>query len=136
MSASAQTTSSLKQAVNEIRDRHIAAVNTGDTEAAAKLFAQAGIFLPPGAPALKGPAIQAWFETVFANFSVQGFSIDPGGNVENGDLLIEHGDWNATFVPKGASAGAPAGGTYVSVYTRLADGSVRILYDTFNGLPA
>ena len=29
----------------------------------------------------------------------------------------------------------PAGGTYLTVYERLADGSVRMIRDTFNGLP-
>ena len=29
----------------------------------------------------------------------------------------------------------PAGGTYLTIYARLADGSVRMIRDTFNGMP-
>ena len=40
---------------------------------------------------------------------------------------IEHGDWKATFQPKDGSPGLPAGGTYLTVYARLSDGSVRMI---------
>ena len=70
---------SLKQAADQTRERHIAAVNAGDAEAAASLFGPEGIFLPPGQPALEGiAAIRGWFTHVFANFRLQGFSLQPG----------------------------------------------------------
>ncbi len=53
----------------------------------------------------------------------------------DGDVMMEHGNWNATFQPKDGSPGQPAGGTYLTVYARLADGSVRMIRDTFNGMP-
>src|SRR5437773_1680793 len=64
-----ELSTSLQQAVDETRNRHIAAVNEGDSEAATNLFGPEAIFLPPGQPALEGlPAIRAWFTYVFTNF--------------------------------------------------------------------
>jgi len=125
-----------QQAVGRARERHVAAVNAGDAEAATSLFAPDGIFLPPGQPALQGTAaIGAWFTHVFANFQIQHFGLEPAATEPHGETVIEHGSWTATFQPKAGGSGLPAGGTYLTVYTRLADGSVRMIRDTFNGMP-
>jgi len=132
----AQPSTALKHAVDQTRDQHVAAVNAADAEAATSLFGPAAIFLPPGQPALGGtPAIRAWFTHVFANFRVQGFGLQPGAVEQHGDVLIEHGNWKATFQPRNGSPELPAGGTYLTVYAHLSDGSVRIIRDTFNGMP-
>jgi len=136
MTTNAQPSTTLKKAVDQTRDRHVAAVNAGDVEAATGVFGPAGIFLPPGQPALEGtPAIRAWFTHVFASFRVQGFDLQPGGVEEHGDVLIEHGAWKGIFQPKDGSPGLPADGTYLTVFARLPDGSVRMIRDTFNGMP-
>jgi len=126
----------LKSAVEQTRDQHVAAVNAGDAEAATCLFGPEGIFLPPGQPALEGtPAIRAWFTHVFANFRVEDFDLRPATVEQRGDIAIEHGNWKATFQPKDGSPELPAAGTYLTVYARLSDGSVRMIRDTFNGMP-
>lgn len=136
MVTSAPSSTSLAKAVDLVRDLHVAAVNAGNADAATKLFAPEGVFLPPGQPALEGTAaIGAWFTHVFANFHLEGFGLHPGVVEPHGDIMIEHGSWNATFQPKDGSPDMPAGGTYLTVYARLADGSVRMIRDTFNGLP-
>ncbi len=129
--------SSLKQAVDAVRSRHVAAVNAGDVASATALFAPAGVCLPPGHPAIEGtPAIAGWFTQIFGSFRIEGFALEPGLLDEYGDIAIEHGTWRASFISKDGLSSAPAGGTYLTVYSRLADGSVRILRDAFNGLPA
>ena len=126
-----------KNAVDRTRDRHVAAVNAGDAEAATNLFAPEAIFLPPGQPALEGTAaIHAWFTHVFANFRIQGFGIEPAALEQRGDVTIEHGNWKATFQSKDGSSGVPAGGTYLTIYGHGPDGSIRMIRDTFNGMPA
>jgi ketosteroid isomerase-like protein len=127
---------SLNNGVEETRDRHIAAVNAGDAGAAAALFGPDAVFLPPGAPALQGAAIRFWFDQVFANFRIQDFGLEPDALDQHGDAIIEHGNWKATFEPKNGPPGFPAAGTYLTVYARLSDGSVRMVRDTFNGLPS
>jgi uncharacterized protein (TIGR02246 family) len=125
-----------KEAVDRTRNQHIAAVNAGDVEAAINLFAPEGVFLPPGQPALQGiPAIRDWFTHVFGGFHVRGFDIQPTAVEPHGDVMIEHGSWNATFQPKDGSPHLPAGGTYLTVYARLSNGDVRMIRDTFTGMP-
>lgn len=128
--------SSLKRAVDRTREQHLAAVNAADAGAAADLFAPDGILLPPGQPVREGrAAIREWFMQTFAAFRPQGFRLRPVSVDEYGDVAIEHGSWDATFAPTDGAASVPAGGTYLTVYARLADGSVRMIRDTFNGLP-
>jgi uncharacterized protein (TIGR02246 family) len=127
---------SMKAAVDRVRDRHIAAVNAGDTDAATDVFAPDGVLLPPGQPALKGHGeIRGWFTYVFASFHIQGFAIEPAAVESHGDLAIEYGSWNAVFRTKDGSSSLPAGGTYLTVYARLTNGDVHVIRDTFNGMP-
>jgi ketosteroid isomerase-like protein len=135
MTANAPSLTPLQNAVDHIRDRHVAAVNAGDAEAATGLFSADAVFLPPGQPPLEGPAIGAWFTHVFANFRLQDFAIEPCGTGQHGDIVIEHGNWKATFQPKDGSPHLLAAGTYLTVYSCLSDGSVRVIRDTFNGMP-
>jgi ketosteroid isomerase-like protein/quercetin dioxygenase-like cupin family protein len=138
--ATAQTTSTrssmpLKDAVDQVRARHVAAVNAGDLEAALDIFAPDAAVMPPGQPILQGASLRAWFAHVFATSSLQGFEIRPDAVVPYGNAAIEHGNWSATLQHKNGSPSQPVGGTYVTAYARLADGSVRVVRDIFNGMP-
>jgi ketosteroid isomerase-like protein/quercetin dioxygenase-like cupin family protein len=126
---------SLNDAVDQARARHVAAVNAGDLEAALDIFAPDAVVMPPGQPILQGASLRAWFAHVFANFSFQGFEIRPDAVVQYGNAVIEHGNWNATLQHKNGAPSQPVGGTYVTTYARLADGSVRVVRDIFHGMP-
>jgi uncharacterized protein (TIGR02246 family) len=127
---------SLTQAVDQTRARHVAAVTAGDADGAAALFAPDAVLLPPGQPAVhERVAIRAWFTHLFAHFRVQSFTLQPGAVDGRGDIAIEHGVWNASFSPRDGSSELRGSGTYLTIYGRLADGSVRMAYDTFNGMP-
>ena len=126
---------SLKDAVDRVRAQHVAAVNAGDLEAALDIFAPDGAVMPPGQPVLQGAALRAWFTHVFANVSLRDFDVRPDAADQYGSAVIEHGNWNATLQPKNGSPSQPVGGTYVTAYARLANGSVRVVRDIFNGMP-
>ena len=134
-STHARSSTSLKDAVDRVRARHVAAINAGDLEAALEIFASDVAVMPPGHPALQGAALRAWYTHVFANFSLQGFEIRPDAVEQDGNAVIEHGNWGATLQPRNGSPSQPVGGTYVTVYARLVDGSVRVIRDIFNGMP-
>jgi ketosteroid isomerase-like protein len=134
--ASVRSSASLKDAADRIRAEHVAAVNAGDIDAALSIFASDVAVMPPGRPVLQGAALRAWYTEVFANFSLRGFDIRPDAVDEFGNAVIEHGNWNATLQPKNGSPSQPVGGTYVTAYARVADGSVRVIRDIFNGMPA
>jgi len=129
-------TETLTGAAEQLRHLHMTAVNGGDADAASRLFAANGTLLPPGQPAIEGvAAIRAWFAGLFANIRVQGFVIQPTDVQTYGDALVEHGTWTATFHPKNNAPALPGGGTYMTLYARVSDGSVRMVKDIFNGLP-
>ena len=135
-SVASVATMPLTDAVEQLRRSHVAAVNSGDAEAAADLFAPDGVFLPPGQPAVEGVAgIGAWFAGIFANVRVTDFAIQPAGVQTCGDALIEHGSWQAMFHPKNGAQVLPGAGTYVTIYSRIANGNVRVVKEIFNGLP-
>ena len=131
----ARSSTSLKNAVDRIRAQHIAAVNAGDIGAALEIFASNGTVMPPGQPALQGASLREWFTYVFANVSLQGFEIRPDAVEQYGNAAIEHGNWSATLQPRNGSPSQPVGGTYLTVYARLADGNLRVIRDMFNGMP-
>ena len=80
-------------------------------------------------------AICAWFTGLFANVRVEGFRIQPAAARTYGDALVEDGTWQAIFHANDGSPARPGGGTYLTVYARMADGSVRVSRDIFTGLP-
>jgi ketosteroid isomerase-like protein len=80
-------------------------------------------------------AIRDWFAGLFATVRAQDFAITPAGVQTHGDALIEHGTWRGTFHPKNGAL-LPGDGTYLTIYARVGDGSVRVIRDIFNGLPA
>jgi ketosteroid isomerase-like protein/quercetin dioxygenase-like cupin family protein len=131
----AQTFASLQEEVDAVRARHIAAVNAGDVEAALEIYAPDAAVMPSGQPILNRALLRAWFTHVFTNFSLQKFEIRPDAAEQHGDTVIEHGKWSATLHPRNGSPSQRVGGTYLSVYGRLADGTVRVTRDIFNGMP-
>jgi ketosteroid isomerase-like protein len=134
-STNGRSSSSLKDAVDRVRAQHVAAVNAGDLEAALDIFAPDVAVMPPGQPVLQGASLRAWFTHMFENFSLRGFTIRPDSADQYGNAVIEHGNWHATLQPKNGSPSQPVGGTYVTAYARLANGSVRVVRDIFNGMP-
>jgi ketosteroid isomerase-like protein len=129
-------TVSLRKAVDEIRRLHVAAINGGDVEGAISLFAADGVLLPPGQPVVIGLAqMRRWFTVLFERVEVRDFVIQPEDGQAHGNAFIEHGTWSAMFQPKSGAPAVPGGGTYMTLYTRGADGRVRITKDIFNGLP-
>lgn len=129
-----RASASLKEAVDRLRARHIAAVSSSDVEAALALFAPDAVVMPAGQPPLQGHAIRAWYTNVFASVALDGFDIRPDATEPHGETVIEHGQWSATLRPGDGSPGMPVGGTYMTVYAPLADGSVRVIRDVFNGM--
>jgi uncharacterized protein (TIGR02246 family) len=60
------------EAIDRVRDAHIAALNAGDAEAWIALFTDDGVQMPPGAPASIGRAmIRLWSKAFLDQFRVQ-----------------------------------------------------------------
>ena len=121
--------------MDRVRARHVAAVNAGDPEAALDIFAPDAAVMPPGQPALQGAALRAWFTHVFANFSLHGFR----DSTRCWRAVRERRD-RAWQLERHAATQEritkPACRRNLRHRdARLADGSVRVIKDIFNGMP-
>ncbi len=140
MTTTTQISPSLLEAVNALRQHHMDVVNAGDLEGSANLFREDGVSLPPGAPPMEGrPAIRAWFSQVFKQFRLVGFDLEVGGLMQAGDYVVEYGSWKAAFHAvdgsKEHSGQAPGAGTYLTVYGPDKNGTLKMVRDSFSGLP-
>ena len=65
------------EGLEQLRDRHVAALNGGDADAWADCFAADAVQMPPNMPANVGiDGIRAWSRGFLGAFSAQ-FSLDP-----------------------------------------------------------
>ena len=73
MSQQEQSTNQVDaEAINNVREAHIAALNDGDVDAWVAAFTDEGVQMPPDAPAnLGSESIRAWSQAFLAPFRVQ-----------------------------------------------------------------
>lgn len=129
------------QAIDALRERLVEASRAGDAASVSRLFAEDGVFLPPGQQPLSGrPAIRQWWG-----------SADTGGlawnEVESFEIVVA-GDWAFDRGAYAASTPGPSAddegdatkervhGNYLHVLRRQEDGSWKIARALWNRLPA
>jgi uncharacterized protein (TIGR02246 family) len=90
------------QAIEETREAHVAALNSGDADAWAAAFANDGVQMPPNAPANVGrDSIQAWSEAFLGAFRAE-FSLAPEEvQVAGADWAFERGTFKITLTSQG-----------------------------------
>ena len=117
-------------AVRELSTSWAKAYNGGDAKAVAALYAEDAIFMPPGAPAVKGrAAILAYMTKDIAGSKAGGvvFNVNPKTDAGvAGDLGWESGTYTVTV--KGAVVES---GKFLSV-SRKKDGKWHYIRDTYN----
>ena len=98
--------------------------------AAAALYAEDGVLMPPNQPAVEGrAAIRAWL-TAFPPMS--DFSLTVIEIKGRGDLAYERGTYALTIAASGKTPAVSDHGKYLVIRRRQADGSWPITVDTFN----
>lgn len=108
------------EGLEQLRDRHITALNDGDADAWAACFAADAVQMPPNMPANVGiDGIREWSRGFLAAFSAR-FSLDPAEAVEAGpDWVIERGAYEIVLTPnEGGGAPLRDHGKYITVYQR------------------
>lgn len=117
--------------IDGLRQQFNLAYNAADAAALAALFAQNGVLMPPGAPAVVGrDAIQTRYAAQFANVQ-SSFALNPGTIVVSGDLAWLRGDYQRvdTSVPGGTPTIIM--GKYLMTFTRERN-DWRITTDAWN----
>ncbi len=68
----ASTTEADVEAINNVVDQHVSAINSGDAAAEASLYTNDAIKMPPNQPAVTGnEAIRSWIQNVMDQFTLK-----------------------------------------------------------------
>ena len=122
-----------RQAIETGNAGLIAAVEKGDSTAAAGYYDDSAMTMPPGDNASVGRAnIERMFGG-FAAFTVSNMKLLIRDVAASGDLASETGHFEWTLTPK-AKGGKPTTetGKYVVVWRKQADGSYKLFRDIWN----
>ena len=128
----ANTTEADLNAISEVREQEIAAINTGDVEGFLAVLTEDVIGMPPNEPAMIGQdAVGSWTQSLLDQFTIQA-DYTSSDIVVAGDWAFEHFSGNWTLTPK--AGGEPIAETFkgIHIYQRQADGSWKIAWDTWN----
>jgi ketosteroid isomerase-like protein len=120
------------EANKAVSQRFAAAVIAKDFDAAAALYADSALLLPPNAPTLVGTAAIRGFLAGFPPLTELTLTVD--GVVGTGDLAYAYGRYHLTV----AAAGSPVdSGKFLDVRQRQKDGSWKYVADMFSSnIPA
>lgn len=121
------------EALDELREAHVASLNAGDVDAWVACFATDAVQMPPNVPANVGrESIRAWARALLTDFRA-GFSLAPEEVEKVGtDCVYERGTYAITLTPRAGGAARRDAGKYLTLYRRLADGAWVMARDIWN----
>jgi ketosteroid isomerase-like protein len=125
-------TAAIEQAIQEVRDREIGAVSSGDVEALLGALATDAHMMAPNEPAVTGhEALRAWAQAMLGQVTMSGRYTS--SNIEvAGDYVIERYTAELTVTPKAGGATTTETIKGIHIYRRQADGSWKIAQDVWN----
>jgi uncharacterized protein (TIGR02246 family) len=112
--------------IDALRDTLIRGVEKGDAALIASLYAPDARLLPPGAEAVTGEGIQAYWQS-FLDMGVTGGRLDLVTFEERDDLAVQEGRYEVTNGSEVLDTGK-----FVDVSRRQPDGSWKLIIDIFN----
>lgn len=119
-------------AVDHVRELHVAALNAGQADDWAAQFTDDGVQMPPNAPANIGKqAIGAWSGGLLGHFRVQ-FALDVDEVRILDDWAFERGGYAITLDPKAGGPLLKDSGKYITLYRRDQKGTWRMARDIWN----
>jgi uncharacterized protein (TIGR02246 family) len=121
------------QALDRLRDAHVAALNAGDVDAWVACFSADAVQMPPNFPANVGTdRIRGWSGGMLGAFQVD-FSLSPDEVEASGeDWVFECGTYTITLTPKAGGGAIVDVGKYITLYQRQQDGSWLMARDIWN----
>ena len=133
MSTNSETNTSVDMdAIDRLREAHVAALNAGDGDGWAACFADDGIQMPPNLGANAGKAaIEAWSKGFLGLFSCQ-FKLSVDEIQVISDWAFERGRYDITLAPRTGGGPMDDNGKYITIYQRQPNGSWKITRDIWN----
>ena len=119
-------------ALNHVREAHIAAVNDGDVNAWVAAFTADGVQMPPNAPANFGrESIRTWSQGFLALFRAE-FALSVDEVQVAGDWAFERGTYTIILTPKAGCEPMQEMGKYITIYERELGGAWGMARDIWN----
>jgi uncharacterized protein (TIGR02246 family) len=119
-------------AIDRVREQHVAALNAGDADAWVAEFTDDGVQMPPNAPANIGKeAITAWSQGFLSHFRVQ-FALDVDEVRILDEWAFERGDYSIALDPSAGGSSLKDTGKYITLYKREPSGTWRMARDIWN----
>ena len=120
------------EAINRVRDAHVAALNAGDAGAWVALFTDDGVQMPPNAPANVGRStIGSWSKGFMDLFRLE-FALAVDEVRVLGEWAFERGTYTISLNPKAGGPPMQDMGKYITVYQRKPGDSWRMARDIWN----
>jgi uncharacterized protein (TIGR02246 family) len=120
------------EAIDRVRDVHVAALNAGDAEAWAAQFTDDAVQLPPNAPANVGRTmIGSWSKGFLAQFRLQ-FALAVDEVRVLGEWAFERGRYTISLNLKAGGPPMQDIGKYITVYQKKPGDTWRMARDIWN----
>ncbi len=121
------------EVIEEIRQKHVVALNARDAAAWAGVFTEDAVQMPPNSPANVGQAtIQAWATGFLGAMSRVTFSLSVSELQMAGDRAIETGGYAISLTIAGGGPTIEDAGKYITIYQRLPAGGWAVSRDIWN----
>ena len=120
------------EALDRVREAHIAALNDGDVNAWVAAFTADGVQMPPNAPANLGrESIRTWSQGFLALFRAA-FALVVDEVQVAGNWAFERGAYTITLTPKAGGEPMQDIGKYITIYERQPSDAWGMARDTWN----
>jgi uncharacterized protein (TIGR02246 family) len=121
------------EALDRLRDAHVAALNAGDLDAWVACFTPDAAQMPPNHPANIGTeAIGGWSGGMLAAFDAE-FALSPEEVRPTGpDWAFERGTYSITLTPRAGGDPIRDVGKYITLYQRQGDSAWLMARDIWN----
>lgn len=120
------------EAIDQVREAHVAALNDGDVDAWVAAFTGDGVQMPPNAPAnLGSESIRAWSQAFLGPLRVE-FALAVDEVQVAGDWAFERGAYTIALTPKAGGEPMQDAGKYITIYQRQPGGAWRMGRDIWN----
>lgn len=120
-------------AVHQVGEAYLAAVRTGDIDAALAQWADSMMVLPPNEPAFRGhAAYRAWLEAFMKQLKVVDARFTDSEVTVSGNLAIERVGFAWTLQPVAGGDPITEVGKGLHVYRRQADGAWKLTMDIWS----
>ena len=128
----ASTTEADVEAINNVVDQHVSAINSGDAAAEASLYTNDAIKMPTNQPVVTGnEAIRSWTQNMIDQFTLK-LAVSSDELKVAGDWAFLRSIYTQSMTPKAGGEPTEDNGKYLVIFERQPDGCWKAARDIWN----